>query len=59
MQDMPSYHKKMLYVIAGTRNIELKYAMVDEGSSLNVIPLSILVITGVLRIESSISSLSG
>lgn len=47
-QDLPSHHNRSLYVTASIRGVELKCAMVDSGSTLNIIPLSILEADGML-----------
>lgn len=49
MQDIHDHHNWSLYVTASVRDVDLICVMVDPGSSVNVIPLSILKTVGVPR----------
>lgn len=41
-RDIPSHLNHPFYVIAKVRDVELKTAMLDQGSSLDIISLSVL-----------------
>lgn len=40
--DLPCYHNRPLYVTAKVKEVELKRGMLVQGSSLNIISLSVL-----------------
>lgn len=48
-RDITSHHNPLLYVTAKVRDVKLKRAMLDHGSSLNIISLPILDAMGVPR----------
>lgn len=47
--DLPSHHKHPLYVTVKVRDVELKRAIIDQGSPLNIISLSVLDAVDVYR----------
>lgn len=60
-RDIPSQHIRPMYIIAKVRDIGLKRAMLDEGSSPNIISLSALDAIGapresIMRLPTKVSS---
>lgn len=46
---LPNYHTRPLHITTSIHNVELKHALIDIGSSSNIIPLLILEVTRIPR----------